>query len=127
MSCVWIEKISSLIDGELPPGEARSLERHVVGCGECQQARADFLTFRSQIADYTPVLAPSPLRQTLGKILDRNQPAQVVPASGARSLGLFGPLRFGPAFATITVLIVAGIIGLVLYRGIQRQIQHNPS
>lgn len=125
MSCVWIEKISSLIDGELPPAEARGLERHVTECGECQQARADFLVFRSQIATYSSALDPSATRQALGKILERNYPPQA--PRGARSLGLFGALRFGPAFAAIAVLIVAAIVGLVLYRGVQRQIQINLS
>ncbi len=127
MSCVWIEKISSLIDGELPPAEARGLERHVVECGECQRARADFLTFRSQIAAYSPALDLSASHETLGKILERDSSVPVVPARGARSVPLFGAFRFGPTFAVVAVLMVAGIVGLEFYRGTQRQIQNNPS
>ena len=52
MNCSFTEKISSLIDGELSPAEAREVERHLLTCGECEQLRADFLNLRSQIAGF---------------------------------------------------------------------------
>ena len=45
MNCNCTENISSLIDGELAPTEARELERHVIGCVECQEARVVLLRF----------------------------------------------------------------------------------
>ena len=45
MSCYLTEKISLLIDGELPQAEAREIERHLVTCSECHQTREDFLRF----------------------------------------------------------------------------------
>src|SRR5215216_5072360 len=52
MSCNFTEKISTLIDGELAPSEAREVERHLLSCSECEQLRADFLNLRSQIASF---------------------------------------------------------------------------
>jgi hypothetical protein len=52
MKCDRTQKVSLLIDGELPQAEARELERHLDLCGDCQSAREDFLLLRRQIADY---------------------------------------------------------------------------
>jgi Putative zinc-finger len=116
MSCSLIEKISSLIDGELPPAEARALERHASECAECQQARADFLSMRSQIAAYS--LASDPVaHRALTAILAKDRQPPVGPTLRARrSLGLFDALRFNPLFATIMLLVVAGVVGLLLHR-----------
>jgi len=54
MTCSFTEKISSLIDGELPAAEARGVERHLLTCVHCLEARADFLNLRSQIAARFP-------------------------------------------------------------------------
>jgi hypothetical protein len=56
--CSFTEKISSLIDGELAPAEAREVERHLLNCGECEQVRADFLNLRSQIASFETSTQP---------------------------------------------------------------------
>ena len=58
MNCSFTEKVSSLIDGELSAVEAREVERHLVGCNECQQLRADFLNLRTQIAGFETSLKP---------------------------------------------------------------------
>ena len=52
MSCSFTEKISLLIDGELSAAEARDVERHLVTCMQCAEARADFLSLRSQINSF---------------------------------------------------------------------------
>ena len=69
MNCSFTEKISSLIDGELSTAEAREVERHLLGCSECQQVRADFLNLRSQIAGFETSLAPAVQNRALKKIL----------------------------------------------------------
>ena len=107
MNCSFTEKISSLIDGELTAAEAREVERHLVGCDDCQQLRADFLSLRTQIAGYETSLQPAVQKRALKKILGTERP---VPA---RRLGW----GFGPsAIAFATLVIAAAIIGLLFYQ-----------
>ncbi len=127
MNCAQTEKISLLIDGELPPSEVTALERHLVGCPACQSARADFLLLRSQIADYRPILDPSASRRALAQIMSRREPAtqyakNATTLAGSSRSGLleaFKTLRFNPTLATVALLLVAGAIVFVLYRAQQ--------
>jgi negative regulator of sigma E activity len=107
MNCNFTERISSLIDGELSTAEAREVERHLHGCSECQQVRADFLNLRSQIAGFETSLAPAVQNRALKKILStpRRAPAP-------RFAWSFGT----SAVAFATLLIVAAIIGLLTYQ-----------
>jgi hypothetical protein len=107
MNCSFTEKISSLIDGELSQAEAREVERHLVGCHECQAVRADFLNLRSQIAGIQTSLQPAVQNRVLKKILgsDRRAPARRLQWS-------FGPA----AVAFAALLIVAALIGFLMYR-----------
>jgi len=105
MSCSFTEKISALIDGELSTTEAREVERHLLDCHECQDVRADFLNLRSQIASFETSLQPAVQNRALKKILSTPRPA--------RRLGW----SFGtPAVAFATLVIVAAIIGLLMYK-----------
>ena len=107
MSCSFTEKISSLIDGELAPDEAREVERHVFTCGECEQVRADFLNLRSQIAGFETSPASVIHNRELKKILSRGERASVK------------GLRWGwstPAIAFATLLVIGTIIGLLFYQ-----------
>ena len=107
MNCSFTEKISSLIDGELTTAEAHEVERHLVGCNDCQQLRADFLSLRTQIAGYETSLQPAVQKRALKKILGTERPVL------ARRLGWsFGPSEI--AFATL--VIAAAIIGLLFYQ-----------
>ena len=107
MSCNFTERISSLIDGELLAAEAREVERHLLGCSDCQQVRADFLNLRSQIAGFESSLDPSVQNRALKKILATPRRA---PARGfAWGFG-------ASAVAFATLLIVAAIIGLLMYK-----------
>ena len=114
MSCSYNEKISLLIDGELPPAEARLIERHLTECVECQLLRVDFLSLRSQIGDYAPALAPATQRQALAKILSR----QGVTTGRSRRPTRDFAWGFNPAWAAAAagLIIVAALITLVLYR-----------
>jgi negative regulator of sigma E activity len=107
MYCSFTEKISSLIDGELSATEAREVERHVLGCNECRQVRADFLNLRSQIAGFETSLQPAVQNRALKKILSTPRRAP------SRGLGW----SFGTsAVAFATLLIVAAIVGLLMYK-----------
>lgn len=107
MNCSFTEKISSLIDGELSTTEAREVERHMLGCNECQQVRADFLNLRTQIAGFETSLQPEVQNRALKKILGTEHR---VPARGLR-------WSFGtPAVAFATLVIAAAIIGLLFYQ-----------
>jgi hypothetical protein len=106
MNCSYTEKISSLIDGELAPAEAREVERHVLTCGECEQVKADFLSLRSQITGFETSLQPVVQNRELKRILSRGERA---PARGLRwSWGT-------PAIAFAVLLVVGAIIGFVFY------------
>ena len=107
MSCTFTEKISSLIDGELAPQSAREVERHLLNCAECEQVRADFLNLRSQIASFESSLEPAVQNRALKKILSPVRPA---PARGLQ-------WSFGTqAIAFAALVIVAALIGLVIYQ-----------
>ena len=107
MNCNFTEKISPLIDGELRTAEAREVERHLLGCGACQQVRADFLNLRSQIAGFQTSLQPEVQNRALKKILATQRRA---PARGFA----WGFSTSAVAFATL--LVVAAIIGLLMYK-----------
>lgn len=105
MSCNFTEKISSLIDGELAPVEAREVERHLLNCSECEQVRADFLNLRSQIASFETPLHPAVQNRALKKILSRERRVPALQwAFGTQAI----------AFATL--LIVGAIIGAIVYQ-----------
>ncbi len=107
MNCSFTEKVSSLIDGELSAVEAREVERHLVGCNECQELRADFLNLRTQITGFETSLRPEVQNRALKKILGTERR---VPARGLR-------WSFGPsAVAFATLVIAAAIIGLLFYQ-----------
>jgi len=121
MSCELIEEISSLIDGELTADRARLLERHVTQCDDCQKARADFLNLRNQITAFNPALDPAGASQRLDQILGTGYVPQSIPARATRSLWPISWLRPSPAFATLAVLLIAGVVGLVVYRSHYRE------
>ena len=105
MNCSFTEKVSSLIDGELAPAEAREVERHLLSCSDCEQLRDDFLGLRSQIASFETALQPAIQNRALKKILSRQRR---VPS-----------LQWGfgtQAVAFVTLLIVGAIIGLIVYQ-----------
>jgi len=107
MNCSFTEKISSLIDGELSPAEAREVEHHLLMCSECELLRADFLNLRNQLTSFETSLQPQVQNRALKKILAG--PTRV-PARGLQwNIGT-------QAVAFATLLIVAAIIGLLAYQ-----------
>jgi Putative zinc-finger len=109
MNCDCTEKISSLIDGELPMAEARDLERHMLNCVECQKAHADFLNLRSQISEFPVSISPVAKREALARILGKEK-------VGTGSRGFGWRWIFSPAVAALaSLLIVGAVIALLLY------------
>jgi hypothetical protein len=102
MNCSFTEKISSLIDGELPATEAREVERHLLTCGECERARADFLSLRSQIANFETALPPAVQNRALAKILSAGR-RERRPA-----------VRFGWGFSAATAFAAMVIVGIIV-------------
>jgi hypothetical protein len=116
MNCGFTEKISSLIDGELSQSEAREVERHLLTCAQCEEARADFLNLRSQISNYEVSLPAQVQNRALANIL----------AGGRGNRGASAPrLTWGwnwgytaGALASVAIAaLIIGLIGLKLYRG----------
>jgi hypothetical protein len=116
MTCSFTEKVSSLIDGELSATETREVERHLLNCNECQQLRADFLSLRSQLTSFETSLQPEVQNRALKKILATTE--RRVPARGLR-------WSFGAqAVAFASMLIVAAIIGALVYLNSNTREQH---
>jgi len=109
MNCSFTEKISSLIDGELSAVEARQVESHLVTCVQCAEARADFLSLRSQIANFEPSLAPAVQNRALAKILSKGGGERTAPALGVRWGWNWG---LGAA-ALASIAIVALVFGFI--------------
>jgi hypothetical protein len=110
MNCGFTEKISSLIDGELSPAEAREVERHLLTCVRCAEARADFLSLRNQISSFEASLPGVVQNRALAKILLRSK--RTASSAGVRWGWNWG---YGAA-ALASIAIVALIIGLAFYR-----------
>lgn len=51
MKCDFVEKVSMLIDGELPAAEIEAVRAHVEACADCRELEKDFLFFRRQITN----------------------------------------------------------------------------
>ena len=116
MNCSFTEKVSSLIDGELSATETREVERHLLSCSECQQMRADFLNLRSQITSFETSLQPEVQNRALKKILATRE--RRVPSRGLQ-------WSFGTqAVAFASLMIVAAIIGALVYLNSNTQEQH---
>jgi hypothetical protein len=127
MSCELTERVSLLIDGELSPAELHEVERHLLTCADCQQARLDFVNLRQQIIAYPVLVDHVAQRRALAQIL-AGQPNAAARGTRTNAAGwrerLFGALampRFNPAWAAaVALLIVACAVAFVVYHNTQR-------
>jgi hypothetical protein len=123
MNCDFTEKVSLLIDGELPAADARLVERHLLACVECQHARIDFLNLRSQMAAYEMTLSPAEQREALANVLARqgattsrrNRPEDRRVVGGHRLTW-----RFSPGWAIAGLILVGTLLALAVYYNSQR-------
>jgi hypothetical protein len=137
MKCVWTQKVSLLIDGELERAEAREVEQHLAACGDCREAQADFLSLRRQIADYTIELDAFAKQRALKSILaagangakmetDRRAGSR---GRAGRFAGLFGMPRLSPVGLAALLLLLFGVaVGLIALTNARRpspEIAHN--
>jgi hypothetical protein len=107
MNCGFTEKISSLIDGELTPAETREVERHLVMCAQCAEARADFLGLRSEIVRFEPSLKPAVQNRALAKILLAERRERRAPGLGVTWKWDWRSGLAALAFAIILVVAVS--------------------
>ena len=131
MKCVWTQKVSLLIDGELERAEAREVERHLDACGDCREAQADFLSLRRQLADYRIDLDAFAQQRALKSILAAGASGAKLENKGEaasrrrrrveRFAGLFGMPRLSPgALAALSLLLVGLVVGLVSFINTRR-------
>jgi hypothetical protein len=123
MKCDRTQKVSLLIDGELPPAEAHELESHLDLCGDCQSAREDFLLLRRQLADYPLELNAFARQRVLERILAAdaegtalaNETAtRKMPRRRRDSAGVFGLPRLSPAgLVALSLLLLAFAAGVI--------------
>ena len=122
MSCDQTEKISLLIDGELGPEDAHSLELHLATCSQCNQVRADFLGLRSQLNAYALSGESSKLRPALANVLLKSHRKPVQTGWRPRFLGLGDSWAFNSRLATVAALVLLTLaIGTVAFFGYRPQ------
>ncbi|PWT79804.1 MAG: hypothetical protein C5B44_06335 [Acidobacteria bacterium] len=122
MNCDCTEKVSLLIDGELSSSEAREIERHLLTCAECQQARADFLSVRSELSAFPSTVPQLALRNELSKLLS---PV----TSPSRPVVVRRPFlgwAFGPAAAAFATLLIASAIAVWFFNISKRPDTNQP-
>jgi negative regulator of sigma E activity len=124
MNCDFTEKVSLLIDGELPAADARLVERHLLACFECQQARMDFLNLRSQMAAYEMTLSPGEQREALANVLAKQDATTARHRPEDHRAGIVSGRRltwgFSPRWVAIAGLVVASLLALAVYHNSQR-------
>ncbi len=122
MSCDQTEKISLLIDGELGPADAHSLELHLAKCSQCNQVRADFLGLRNQIDAYALSGESSKLRPALANVLSKSHTKPVQTGWRHRFLGFGDGLAFNSRLATVAAMVLLTLaIGAIAFLGYRPQ------
>jgi hypothetical protein len=123
MKCDRTQKVSLLIDGELPRAEAHEVERHLDLCGDCQSAREDFLLLRRQLTAY-PLEQDAFARQRVlerilaagaeGTRLEHETAARKTPRRRYTGAGMLGLPRLSPAgLVALSLLLVGFVVGVV--------------
>jgi hypothetical protein len=128
MKCVWTQKVSLLIDGELERADAREVEQHLDACGGCREAREDFLLLRRQIAAYQFDVDAFAKQRALKRILaaggaklEKDVAATTSHRRGEKFAGVFGMPRLSPVgLAALLLLLVGVAVGIVSLINLRR-------
>lgn len=117
----WTDRLSSLLDGELPPREASALEEHLGECGACREVRDELVEIRRR-ARALPALEPerdlwAGIESRLGEdpLAEKVIPLSATAADPSAGRGVRG-VRFTlpQAVAAAVVLLAGGWMGGVL-------------
>jgi len=127
MICSQTEKVSLLIDGELPPDAAATVKQHLQQCAECHKAHEVFLNLRQQLTAYDVAIDPAAANAALAEVLatstrvtDQTKAAaagwrdRLSAAVGLDRLSVFSP-RFAAVAALVVLAFTIGIIGVLRY------------
>ncbi|MDQ3472659.1 MAG: zf-HC2 domain-containing protein [Acidobacteriota bacterium] len=134
MTCNQTEKVSLLIDSELPPLEIAGVKQHVQECSDCRAAHESFLLLRSQLNSYVSTVDAAAIDAALVKIISPREKYATPPVSrGWRErLAAFGfadtfTPRFAAAAGLIVLAVTIGIVALLLKRQDTELAQISPS
>jgi len=108
MDCEFTEKVSLLLDAELPPEDALLVTEHISTCTACRQAQDDFLRLRREIKAYE--IQPQPPFAQAG-MLARILNSEKLPL-WRRSVSIPVPLM---------ILLLAIIVGLGVWAATLRR------
>ena len=122
------ERIVLAAYGELPDEQTHELERHLVGCSECEQERQQLLALKT-LAALHPVADPDPnliarSRLRLEETLDALPPKSWYERFGQRILNNFGSLQAAPVAAMLLLVVGAGAGTLGGYEYAQARAAH---
>lgn len=134
MTCNQTEKVSLLIDGELPPLEIAEVKRHLKDCSDCSAAHESFLLFRSQLSNYASNVNAAAVDAALAKIISPRgkYDAPAVSRGWRERLAAFGfggtaTPRFAAAAALVVLAVTIGIVALLLKRPVSELAYVSPS
>lgn len=102
--CPDAERLSRLLDGELPPEEASACEGHLQGCPECARVHAELSALRAGLGRLGSLPPPPELFDRVAAAVDRHRRRRLLVGTGA--VGALG------AVALAVGLLVASRVAL---------------
>jgi anti-sigma factor RsiW len=100
MNCNFAEKVSMMIDGEIPESEVKAVRIHIAECDECRDIEKAFLFFREQLRESATNFAGERIKATAKR-----------PRFWRKGISV--PV---PAFAGVLLVLVGLSIGLIVWR-----------
>jgi negative regulator of sigma E activity len=121
MTCVdAAERITALVDGELPAAEARLLEEHLAGCAACREARAaeEGIAARLRAAP-RPALPAGFARGVMDRVASAPAPGEAASEGEPARILPFAPLWVAAVAvaAAVVAMVIVGPGGEVRHLG----------
>lgn len=88
MSCPDFEALSAFTDGESPPAECASVEKHLSGCAACRATVESIAAERRALSGMAVPPMPADLKASLEELVPRPAPRADAASEGARHLAL---------------------------------------